>query len=120
MIPPIFATLSADSATTAIIGAGDDCRCYPFDFVPQGSAVPYVSWTTVSGEMVNKLTSGTFIDKLTARVDCWSNDDSQALELAESVRTALEYVGYMVFDNPSDRDEQTRLYRYSMNFEFFV
>ena len=120
MIPPIFATLSVDATVTAIIGAGNDCRCYPFDYVPQGSAVPYVSWTTVSGEMVNKLTVGTFIDRLNARVDCWSNDAEQSLELAEAVRTALETVGYMVADNTADRDEKTRLVRYSMNFEFFV
>ena len=120
MIPPIFATLSVDATVAAIIGAGNNCRCYPYDFAPQSTVVPYVSWNTLNVEPLLKLTFGSFIDKLAARVECWSNDAAQALVLAEAVRTSLENVGYMVNDNPADRDEETGLLKYSMTFEFFT
>jgi hypothetical protein len=120
MIPPVFATLSVNVDVTDLIDAGTSCRCYPFGFAPQGTTIPYVSWDTISGEPLNRLSSGSFVDRLGARIDCWSNTDAQALEVADAVRTALESVGNMVSDNPSDRDEQTGLVRYSMTFEFFV
>lgn len=120
MIPPIFATLSANAGVTAIIGAGNNCRCYPFGYAKQGTTIPYVTWNTVSGVPENKLLSGSFFDKLRVQLDCWSNLDSQALALAQAVRTSLESVSCMVSVNPTDRDPDTNLYRYSMDFEFQI
>ena len=120
MIPPIFATLSNDATVTAIIGSGNACKCYPFGYAPQGTSVPYVSWLTVSGTPENKLLGGSFCDVMRVQVDCWSNSGTQALALAEAVRTSIESIGYMVSLNPVDKDTETKLIRYSMDFELIV
>ena len=120
MIPPIFATLSANAGVTAIIGAGDNCRCYPFGFAKQGTVIPYVTWMKVSGQPLNRLSKGGFTDRIRAQVDCWAADSAGALALARAVRTALETTSCMVSLNLTERDVETRLYRYSMDFEFQV
>lgn len=120
MIPPIFTTLSVAAPVTAIIGAGNACRCYPFGFAPQGTQIPYVTWTTVSGLPMNKLTQGSFCDAMRAQVDCWSSSGAGALALADAVRAALEPVGVCVSLNLNEKDAETQIYRYSMDFEFIV
>ena len=118
MIPPIFPTLSADAGVTALIGSGNNCRCYPFGFAPQGTQIPYVTWQSISGLPLNKLTSGAFCDTLRTQVDCWASTGAGALDLAEAVRSALEPVGVCVSINLAERDTETQIYRYSMDFEF--
>jgi hypothetical protein len=120
MIPPIFATLSVAAPVTALIGSGNSCRCYPSGFAPQGTLIPYVTYQTISGLPLNKLTQGSFCDTMRAQVDCWGATGAAALALAQVVRTALEPVGMCVSLNLNDRDDETRTYRYSMDFEFIV
>jgi hypothetical protein len=117
MIPPIFATLSAAAPVTALIGS-NPCRCYPFGQAPQGTVIPYVTWQTISGTPTNKLTQGSFYDSMRAQIDCWAATGSAAIALAEVVRTALEPVGVCVSLNLNEKDAETGIYRYSMDFEF--
>jgi len=120
MIPPIFATLSVNAGVTALIGSGDNCRCYPFGIAPVGTVIPYVTWYTVAGEPENKLTQGAFCDRLRCQVDCWANTGAASLALAQAVRSALEPISVMTSINLTEKDEETRIYRFSMDFEFIV
>ncbi len=117
MIPPIFATLNAAAPVTALIGS-NPCRCYPFGQAPQGTLIPYVTWQTISGTPTNKLTQGSFYDTMRAQIDCWAATGAASIALAEVVRTALEPVGVCVSLNLNEKDAETGIYRYSMDFEF--
>lgn len=118
MNPPVYETLKAAPAVTALIGSGDNCRAYPFGFAPQGVQIPYVTWTLVSGQPTNRLTGLSAADNLRVQVDCWGATGKAALQVAEAVRTALESVSHCVSVNLSERDEETRTFRHSMDFEF--
>lgn len=118
MIPPIYPTLSASAPVTALIGSGSACRCYPFAEAPVGVSSPYVTWQLVSGLPTSKLAGGSVFDNLRVQVDCWATTGKSTANLAEAVRVALEAVSVCVSINLTERDQETKLYRYSMDFEF--
>lgn len=117
MIPPIFTTLQASAAVRALLGARP--RVYRHGEAPQGVTVPYAVWV-VTGTPENTLSESPSIDRNSVQIDVYAGTDAQCIEVAEAIRDQMETVTHMTaFRNPP-RDPETRLYRMSMDFDFWL
>lgn len=125
MIPPIFPLLSASSAVTAIVGTSP-ARIYPAGNIPQSATqdpnvnVPCVTWRTVGGHAENILSDRPGVDNQRVQLDCWALTFTQAQTLATAVQYALELVGNCVAVNGSDFEADTKRYRVSFDFSFWL
>lgn len=82
--PAIFALLQAASGVTDIVGT----KTYAV-LAPQGTAAPYVTWTTLDVE--DEHTAGADRDMFGqfVQVTCWADSFTAANALAAAVHTAL-------------------------------
>lgn len=125
-LPPVFTLLAAAPAVTAIVGT-NPVRVFPGGVVPQGAAMPAISWLVVSGVPENLLADRAPVDNQRVQIDCWADDFVSVQTLFESVRSALESNAYLVGMNDPEGtstntqfDPQTRRYRMSADWSFWV
>lgn len=120
MLPLVYKIITEDSSAAAIVGN----RVYRHGAAPQKVTAPYVTWSVVSGEPENDMTSTPRTDRFEVQVDCWSDNDGSGdagIEaLANAVRAAMETAGYMTRYSANDRDFETQRFRISMDFTLFV
>lgn len=120
MLPLVYRMITEDSSAAAIVGT----RVYRHGAAPQKVTAPYVTWSVVSGEPENDMTSTPRTDRFEVQVDCWSDNDGSGdagIEaLATAVRAALETYGHMTRYSANDRDFDTQRFRISMDFTLFV
>ncbi len=128
MIAPVFQLLAADAAVTAIIGTSP-VRCYPGGNIPQVSGkdpdalMPCVTWQSIGGMPENMLSDRPVVDRLRIQIDCWAagpNGFNAATALSDAVQAALELNGYCVSLNGHDYDSDTKRYRSSFDWSFWV
>lgn len=124
-LPAIFTTLSGTSAVTALIGTSP-VRCYPAGNIPQGASldpstyVPCVTWQTIAGTVENSFDNHAPADHQRIQIDCWDLTFSGADALHDAVRAALESIGYCVSLNGHDFDSETKRYRSSSDWTFWL
>ena len=124
-LPPIFPILSTTPAVTAIVGTSP-CRVYPAGNIPQvagtdpNANIPCVTWQQVGGMPENLLSERAPVDNQRVQIDAWALTFTAANNLAETVRTALELSGYLVSLNGADYDSDTKRYRVSFDFSFWL
>jgi len=118
---PLVSRLLKDDAGVAAICAG---RVYRHGSAPQNVVAPYVTWFIVSSVAENALGERPRVDTYQVQVDCWSSNtgtgDSQAEQLAEAVRDALEGVADMVGVVANGKDFETQRFRVGMTFTFWT
>lgn len=119
MYPPVFATLAATPAVTALIGTSP-VRCYPAGEAPQGVVSPYVTWQVIAGSPENYLSGSPDTDIFACQLDVWGATLSSVHSVAEAVRDALEAVAYVVAWRGETKDAETNRYRYSFDVEFLT
>lgn len=81
----IFNILSNDSNVTNIVSG----RIYPTRAF-NNAALPYVVYSQISNEPQNEKGRAATVDIATYQVSCFAKDYSQAVDLADAVRKALE------------------------------
>lgn len=113
-----YPLLKADAAVQALLGASP--RAYPFGEAPQNVAPPYAVWQRVTGLPLNTLDGRPVLESQRLQFDCYASTAAAADAVARAVIGALELSGHRVADNGQTRDAETRLYRNSFDFEFFV
>lgn len=128
MNPPVFRILKSAPAVTAFIGT-NPCRCYdsgeapqepvPKDGEPPPAREPFVVWLLVSGVPENNLSDPPPFDRQTVQIDCYHPDRKQIGLLADAVRDAMEAHVHMTQVIGLPRDRNSRLFRTSMQFDFF-
>lgn len=121
MFPPVYRTLAAASAVTAIVGAHPALRCYRHGEAPQhegGAGEPYLTWFIVGDDPALQLSGAPNHDRISVQIDAWSRNDLQAEQLAKAVRAALEPRASRVVVN--GREPETRLYRIGQEVDWFV
>ena len=118
MFPPVFETLKADAAVTAILGAAP--KVYSHGSAPQGAVPPYVAWLVVGGEPQNNLSSAPDSDKVSFQVDCYALDGAGVRTLATAVRDALERVCHMTGVVIDERETATKFFRVAMQFDYWL
>lgn len=120
MLPPIFALLSTAPAVTALVGAGDAARVYPWGEAQPDLVRPYVTWMVVAGAPENSQADAPPVDRFVVQLDCWGDTGTSAKAVAVAVRDAIETIAHVTAYNPSDRDPDTGRYRMSFDAEFHV
>ena len=114
MLPNIKELLSANADINALIAG----RIYRHGEAPQGTIKPYITWFIVGATPENALSCVPDIDKFKLQVDTWSEQDAQVVQITKLVRSVLEIHANLV-DIPSDeRDEKTRLFRMTLEFDW--
>lgn len=116
---PIFATLKAASAVTALIGSSP-CRCYPHGEAPQAVTAPYVVFQQVGGGPENYLNQAPDIDGATTQIDAYASTVESARAVAVACRNALQAIGHVVSVRELGRDPITNHYRVSFDVDCYV
>lgn len=116
MLPPIYSTLTAASAVTAIVGD----RIYPHGEAPQGALHPYVTWQTISGVPQITLSDAPDIDQISIQIDCWHRSSTGIVQLASAVRQAIEVQAHVTNAVMSGREPDTRLYRAMIELDYWL
>jgi hypothetical protein len=118
MLPPIYTLLTVSSSVTALVGS-NPARIYRHGEAPQGVALPYITWSVVSGVPQNALNGTPAVDACNVDINCWSKSDAQIVTLGQAVRDALETSSHMSsFD--TSKDYETKHYRMHMQFDFWL
>jgi hypothetical protein len=115
VIPDLTHILIADTATNAIV-SGKVFRT----FAEETPVAPYIVWTIISGVPENNLSDLPDIDDARIQVDCYSGSQKQSRQLGEAAQAALEPLGYVVFGPVESREEETFLYRRTIDLEFWT
>ena len=100
----VYRILMAAPAVTALVSA----RIYPDR--ASGSMAPYVIYSRVSGVSDLLIQGGASFDRFRVQVDCYALTKTASKALAVAVRAAIEAEGYCIGANPSQHDEETKLF----------
>lgn len=121
ILPPVFETLKANPAVRAALGE-NPLRIWRIT-VPETMHQPltqdYVTWFLLTSAPINNLSDLPPADRQTVQVDCWSPTDKGVADLATLVRDTLEPVVHMTAINIHDREIDTRLWRISLQFDWW-
>lgn len=116
MIPPLFPLISG---TVSALGT-NPVRFYPHGQATQSTPKPYATWQIVAGTPENYLGNLPDIDAALIQIDVWADTQSSASTAADQIRDALEDQVHMTSFGNTERDAATQLYRYRMDFSYWV
>jgi hypothetical protein len=119
VFPPIFQILKSSQAIKDIVGTNPP-RIYRHSNAPQLADRPYITWTIVSVNPENTLSELPVIDMFATQIDCWHQTDAGVELLAREVRDAMEPHCHMVGVVADLHEEDTRLFRIGLQFDFFL
>lgn len=118
MNPNIFQLLKADSAVTALLGTSP-LRVFPFSEAPQNSLKPYVTYGIYNANPENYIDTIPDIDQLSTQIDIWGDTSKSCEQCFNAIRSALEVHGHMTNYSALSRDTETKLFRVTMEFDFW-
>lgn len=116
MLPQVYQALFNDAAVSAIVAN----RIYRHANAPQSVSKPYIVWSLVGGFAENQLSDVPDIDLLPIQIDCYHQTDVGIVDLAKAVRDAIEPLAHMINIPINERDEETKLYRISIEFDWWL
>ncbi len=116
MIPPLFPLISANVTSLGT----NPVRFYMHGQATQSTPKPYAVWQTVAGTPENYLGQLPDIDAALIQIDVWGDTASSVSNAADDIRDALQGVMHMTSFGNTDKDPTTLLYRYRMDFSFWV
>lgn len=119
MSPPIFKVCAANAAVKSLLGSSE-IRLYPFGEAPQGVKYPYSTWQSIGGSPENYLGQAPDIDLFTTQIDVWAKTAASAKAAAEALRDAIEPHAHITSWGGSDRDPETKSYRYNFTVDWHV
>ncbi len=114
LLPPVQQTLEAHGGIVEIVQDR-----ISFTVLPQGQTRPYIVWSLVSGVPGINLSDPPDYDDQRIQIDCYSLSQTQCRTLAEIVMLQLETVTHVVFGPWADFEPDTKLFRWSMDAEFW-
>ena len=119
MYPPVFTVCSANAGVQAALGT-NPTRLYPFGTAVQRGSMPFCVWQVISGDPENYINQVPDIDQYTIQFDCYATTATGARDVAEALRDSIEPVAHVVSWRGEDRDNETKLYRYAFDVDWFV
>ena len=84
----LVATLKANTALTALVGT----KIFPL-IVPQGTALPCISYQRISGMPANTLSGHSGLEEIDLQIDVWAKTYAEAKTIAKAVRAAMPASG---------------------------
>jgi len=128
MFPPIYTLLQASSEVRSIFGARP--RVYRHGEAPAApppkaggnvpEVKPYATWLLVSGVPENQLSGTPSHDRDGVQIDVWARGDAECEAAARAIRDQMETQTHMTALRGLARDRDTRLYRISMDFDYWL
>jgi len=107
-----YSTLSGDGGVSALVGT----KIHPH-IVPEGTALPYITYSMVVGTPFNKLAGRTGLEKKRIQVNCWASTYAAAKALAEAVKTALDSTSHLLLEL-DDYEDHAQVQRVILDFSF--
>lgn len=128
MFPPIYTLLQASAEVRSIFGARP--RIFRHGEAPQApppkaggnvpEVKPYATWLLVSGVPENQLSGTPGHDRAGVQIDVWTRGDAECEAAARAIRDQMETQTHMTALRGLARDRDTRLYRISMDFDYWL
>lgn len=119
MLPSIYAYLHADATVLALLGTPGGLKAYR-DTAPQGVEQPYVVWFQTGGLPENYMDQRPTIDSGRFQFDITGHDQSNVDAIYNAIIPALETHGYLVGENMSGYDRESKLFFRSFDFHFWT
>lgn len=119
MYAPVFATCSASSPVTALIGTSP-VRLYLFGEAPAGTAKPYVVWQTISGSPDNVMNGLPSSDSYLIQIDVYADTAASARAVAAALRNSIEPVAHITRWSGDSVDPDTNARRLSFDVSWIV
>lgn len=116
MIPPVYELLTGDATVSGLVGD----RVYRHGLAPQTVDRPYVTWVVIGGHAEGYLSGRPGIDQELAQIDCWADTVQSCKAVMLAVVAALELNGYMAGMPADTYEDETQLYRYMLQFQFWT
>jgi hypothetical protein len=117
MLPPILVWLQGSSLVRDILGARP--RVYRMGEAPQNQTKPYATFL-ITGLPENSLSETPSIDRCSVQLDLYHVDDAATEALAIAVRDRMELAAHMTQWRVVGRDNATRLFRISLDFDWWL
>lgn len=117
MYPNIFALAAADAAVKAALGPSP-VRFFLFGKAPQGVALPYAVWRTVTGSPENELGDVPVTDNWLLQVDVYASSAESVRSCSKALSDVAEKYAYVARWGEEDRDKDTKNYHYSFDVEW--
>lgn len=115
---PIFATLKAASAVTALVGT-NPVRVFPMGEAPQkgttGFAVPYVVYQQITGSPENYIGDAPDSDDSLTQISVYADTVSSARAVSVAIRDAVQTKSYVESIREMGRDPDTNLCRVDLD-----
>lgn len=118
MTPSVFPLLKLSSVVTALLG-DPILRVFPWGGAPEDVLRPYATYSVYNGVPENYMGQTPDIDNLGTQIDVWAETSSSCQDCAIVIRDALEPHAHLLSFSGNERDEETGLYRFRMDFDFF-
>jgi hypothetical protein len=106
--------LKASAALVAIVAD----RIYQ-TIAPETADRPYVVWFVATAVPDNTLSESPQRDDQRIQIDCYSKSQSEAGAMKAAVVDAIEPLGYIVFGPWNTYETDTKLFRWSMDLEYW-
>lgn len=117
MLPKVAQKIAANTATKNALRTGDgEVRFYAFGEAPQDVTKPYATWQLTNGSPDEYLSCIPDADEYDFQVDVWDNTASGVVSTATIIRDALESDYVLTYFTGSERDFETRLFRFILRF----
>lgn len=107
MILPIYRTLAADQALTAVL---DPAKQLYEEQAPIDTPLPYIVWQVISGQADNHLDEPADFDFLQFQLMVYDNNLKRAYQIKELARQALQRKCWVGNPAISIYDDATKLY----------
>jgi len=121
MFAPVFDKMTASTDVTDKVGGVTNPRIYSFgEVVGQPVDRPYIVFQNVSGSPYNKLHDTPDKDSATVQIDVYATEANECRQLAMAARDALEGDCYMVSGPRENKEQDTKLFRISMDFDWII
>lgn len=91
-----------------------------FGFAPQGVALPYVVWQTVTGRPENFINQTPDIDKFSIQIDAYGLTEASARAVAKALRDVIEPVAHITSWRGESTDPDTLHKRFSFDVDWYV
>ncbi|WP_375591600.1 DUF3168 domain-containing protein [Chitiniphilus eburneus] len=118
MFAPLYEVCAADVGVQSVLG--DPPRLYPFGLAPQGVALPYAVFQSITGAPENYLGDAPDIDSETMQVNVYADDGDGLKSVLLALRDAIEPHAHITAWGGDGTDPQTGRRATSFDVDWWV